>query len=187
MRLVVPWAMLVFLGTSAMIAGPVYRLAFWGQIAFLSLGVAGAYKPIARRSRLSSAIYSFLVLNAAAWIAFWVWASGRSARSWTIVTYRGEPPVAAPVYLEYPRADRYFRSRALLFRDERKRRRLMPRGSMSWWLGFFVLIALASLPLVFGIGEFRKRSLDRWLVPYLLRSGLRIGPHRGDPRPYLHR
>ncbi len=91
LRLVIPWALLVLLGTSAVLAGPVYRWTFWGQVALLALGLAGANKAIARRSRLASAISSFLVLNAAAWVAFWVWAGRQSSRSWTRVSYHGPP------------------------------------------------------------------------------------------------
>jgi hypothetical protein len=32
---------------------------------------------------------SFLVLNAAAWMAFWVWISGGAGRSWGKVRYPG--------------------------------------------------------------------------------------------------
>jgi poly-beta-1,6-N-acetyl-D-glucosamine synthase len=92
-RLVVPWAMLVLLGTSAVLTGPFYRFSFWGQVALLGLGVAGAQKDIARRSRLASTLCSFLVLNAAAWVALWVWFSGRSSRSWAKVRYDGPPRV----------------------------------------------------------------------------------------------
>jgi hypothetical protein len=42
---------------------------------------------VAARSRLASGAASFLVLNAAAWIAFWVWMTGRSGRSWRKVAY----------------------------------------------------------------------------------------------------
>jgi len=101
LRLLVPWAMLVILGTSAVMAGPIYRWAFWGQVAFLTLGLAGAQEAVARRSRLASAIYSFLVLNAAAWVAFWVWAGGRSSRSWTRVTYDRLPTPFAPGHSEF--------------------------------------------------------------------------------------
>jgi len=96
LRLVVPWAMLVLLCASAVLAGPIYRCTFWGQVAFLTIGLAGANNAIARRSRLASAIYSFLVLNAAAWVAFWVWAGGRSSRSWARVTYQAPSSPAAP-------------------------------------------------------------------------------------------
>jgi hypothetical protein len=37
-----------------------------------------------------------LILNAAAWVAFWVWASGRVTRSWVKVRYKAPAPAAAP-------------------------------------------------------------------------------------------
>src|SRR5262249_51180948 len=70
LRLVVPWALLVMLAASGALAGPVYRLAFWGQIAVYTLGLLGTRPSIAGRSRLAARIASFLVLNAAAWVAF---------------------------------------------------------------------------------------------------------------------
>ena len=39
-------------------------------------------------------IASFLVLNAAAWVAFWVWMSGRTRRSWGKIPY--DPPGLTP-------------------------------------------------------------------------------------------
>ena len=38
--------------------------------------------------RLLGAAASFLVLNAAAWLAFWVWIGGRAGRSWHKVQYQ---------------------------------------------------------------------------------------------------
>jgi hypothetical protein len=42
------------------------------------------------------------VLNAAAWLAFWVWVVGRADKSWTKVEYRPSddealPPAAVPI------------------------------------------------------------------------------------------
>jgi len=42
---------------------------------------------IAARFALTSATTSFLVQRAAAWIAFWVWISGRADRSWGKFAY----------------------------------------------------------------------------------------------------
>ena len=50
---------------------------------------------------------------------------------------------------------------------------------MNWWPGLLVFITLGTLLLLLGIGELRKRSLDRWLVPYLLQSGHRLGRSHG--------
>ncbi len=87
LRLVVPWALLALLFSAALLTGPVYRLALWCQVIFYLLGVAGYSRAVATRSRLAAGIASFLVLNAAAWIAFWVWACGRSSRSWSKIAY----------------------------------------------------------------------------------------------------
>ncbi|HKI20582.1 MAG TPA: glycosyltransferase family 2 protein [Isosphaeraceae bacterium] len=87
LRLLVPWALLVMVATSAVAGGAFYQAAFYGQLAFYGFGIAGAFPSVSTRSRLASAIASFLVLNAAAWIAFWVWACGRSTRSWARVEY----------------------------------------------------------------------------------------------------
>ena len=48
----------------------------------------GLWTPAAR-FRPFAAAASFLVLNAAAWTAFWVWVTGRTERTWVKATYRG--------------------------------------------------------------------------------------------------
>jgi len=88
LRLVVPWALLALLIIAAVLPGPLYRAALGGQLIVYLLGLAGCWPAVATRSRLAAGIASFLVLNAAAWVAFWVWASGRAPRSWSKVTYR---------------------------------------------------------------------------------------------------
>ncbi len=92
-RLVVPWAMLGMLGTAALLDGTFYRVALAGQIAFYLLGLAGAGTSAGSRFRAASAAASFLVLNAAAWLAFWTWATGQAGRSWGKVSYGGISPV----------------------------------------------------------------------------------------------
>ena len=91
-RLLVPWALLGALGLSATLGGPLYRSLFLIQVACYLIGLAGVIG-LGTRSRAVSAASSFLVLNAAAWMAFWVWISGRSARSWGKVAYK--VPVAS--------------------------------------------------------------------------------------------
>ncbi len=86
-RLVVPWALLGALGLSAALGGPLYRALFLIQVAGYVVGLAGVIG-LGTRSRAVTAASSFLVLNAAAWMAFWVWISGRSTRSWGKVTYK---------------------------------------------------------------------------------------------------
>ncbi len=92
-RLLVPWALLGALGLAASLGGPLYRSLFLVQVACYLIGLAGVIG-LGTRSRAVSAASSFLVLNAAAWMAFWVWISGRSARSWGKVAYRR--PVTCP-------------------------------------------------------------------------------------------
>ncbi|MGH7223502.1 MAG: glycosyltransferase family 2 protein [Gemmataceae bacterium] len=103
LRLLVPWALLALLASSIMLAGPLYRMALVAQIAIYGLGLLGLVPPVAKRSRLASAAGSFLVLNSAAWLAFWVWLSGKSERSWYKASYhqqaivRGSPFAAETV------------------------------------------------------------------------------------------
>lgn len=110
LRLVVPWALLLMLGTASLLPGPWYRLAFGAQVTFHTLGVLGLWHVSKTRLRLASAAGSFLILNAAAWLAFWVWVSGRSGTSWRKISYRTAPanapvvPVTPPPALAIPKA-----------------------------------------------------------------------------------
>jgi poly-beta-1,6-N-acetyl-D-glucosamine synthase len=89
LRLVVPWGLLALLATSLVLEAPLYRLTFWGQTVFYLTGLVGIrWKAVACRLRPVSVAASFLVLNAAAWLAFWVWLSGKTTRSWVKVTYK---------------------------------------------------------------------------------------------------
>ena len=89
LRLFVPWALLAMLIANLPLEGTFYRLAFWSQIAFYLAGLAAIrWKGLSRSLRVVSVAASFLVLNAAAWLAFWVWLSGQTARSWVKVTYQ---------------------------------------------------------------------------------------------------
>ncbi len=93
LRLVVPWALLGLLACSAFLPVPINLGAIALQGAGYALGIAGLWQPVSRRFRLAAAAGSFLVLNAAAWTAFWVWICGQSGRSWKKVVY--EAPVTA--------------------------------------------------------------------------------------------
>jgi glycosyltransferase involved in cell wall biosynthesis len=93
LRLVVPWALLALLTLSALQPGPRYRALFWVQVEVYSLAVLGACTGLGARLRFVAAAGSFLVLNVAAWLAFWVWASRRADSSWVRVVY---VPPAAP-------------------------------------------------------------------------------------------
>lgn len=88
LRLLVPWALLIMLASSAMLPETIHRVAFRLQVAFYLLGLVGIWSEIGSRIRMASAAASLLVLNAAAWLAFWVWASGSTTRSWRKALYR---------------------------------------------------------------------------------------------------
>ena len=91
MRLAAPWALLVMLVSSLVGHGLILRAALFAQIGFYSLALLGTTRAGASRSRIASAAASFLVLNAAAWVAFWVTVSGRSAKSWRKTAYQVTP------------------------------------------------------------------------------------------------
>jgi len=86
-RLAVPWALLLLLISSCFARGVFYQAAFWSQIFMYLVALAGIRAEIGSRLRIASAASSFLVLNAAAWLAFWVWITGRAPRSWNKVAY----------------------------------------------------------------------------------------------------
>jgi poly-beta-1,6-N-acetyl-D-glucosamine synthase len=90
LRLIVPWALLAMLISAAALPGPLYGGLFWCQVCFYLLALLGNHRPIANQLRPAAAAASVVVLNAAAWLAFWVWVTGRTNRSWRKVRYRYE-------------------------------------------------------------------------------------------------
>jgi parallel beta-helix repeat protein len=97
LRLAVPWLLIAMLCLSAVLGGTLYRAALGVQLAGYLLGIAGMYPRVASKVRIASAAASFLVLNAAAWFAFWIWISGRAGSSWRKVTYASERPAETPL------------------------------------------------------------------------------------------
>lgn len=87
LRLVVPWALLAMFFLTMFRAEHYWLVLFWLQTAGYGLGLLGLIPTIGGRVRLLGAAASFLVLNSAAWLAFWVWISGRAGRSWHKVQY----------------------------------------------------------------------------------------------------
>jgi hypothetical protein len=87
LRLVVPWALAGLLVGSLLLDGWLYQALFWAQLAGYAVAGVGLVPSMARRVPLSGAPASFLVLNAAAFCAFWVWISGRAGQSWQKVAY----------------------------------------------------------------------------------------------------
>jgi cellulose synthase/poly-beta-1,6-N-acetylglucosamine synthase-like glycosyltransferase len=92
LRLLAPWALLAMLASSAMLMQQrVYQGVFWSQVGFYGLGLVGLVAAPAKRFRAASRAGSFLVLNSAAWLAFWVWMLGRTGLCWKKATYRDLP------------------------------------------------------------------------------------------------
>jgi poly-beta-1,6-N-acetyl-D-glucosamine synthase len=91
LRLVVPWALLAALVLSVLLREPLYLGLLAAQLAFYAVGLFGLTKAPGSCLRVPSVIASFLVLNAAAWLSFWVWATGKAARSWRKVLYQVAP------------------------------------------------------------------------------------------------
>jgi cellulose synthase/poly-beta-1,6-N-acetylglucosamine synthase-like glycosyltransferase len=86
-RLAVPWALLALLGVSLALPGWAYRAALAAQLLGYALAVFGLTTRLGGRLRPAAGAAAFLVLNGAAWVAFWVWVSGRAGHSWRKVTY----------------------------------------------------------------------------------------------------
>ena len=87
LRLAVPWALLGMLATSAVLRGWWYQAAFSSQVGCYTLALLGLI-PLVKPFRPASAAASFLVLNSAGWVAFWVWITRRAGHSWSKVAYR---------------------------------------------------------------------------------------------------
>lgn len=95
-RLLAPWALLGLLGASLVLEGRAYRAALGAQVASYALALVGLHGGVGARSRAASAAASFLVLNAAAWVAFWVWITGRTSGSWRKAAYDATLEVPTP-------------------------------------------------------------------------------------------
>jgi poly-beta-1,6-N-acetyl-D-glucosamine synthase len=88
LRLLVPWLLVALLVLGAVLPQPICRTAFWLQTEAYLVGLVGMWRPVGTRVRVAAAVASLLVLNAAAWLGFWVWVAGRADRSWTKVSYQ---------------------------------------------------------------------------------------------------
>ena len=92
LRLVVPWMLIALFLASALLDGRLYFAAFVGQVFFYSLALLALAGVRGVRSRAGAAAASFVVLNAAAWLAFWVWILGRTEGAWKKVVYDTHSP-----------------------------------------------------------------------------------------------
>ena len=87
LRLLVPWALIGMLACSVILGGPLYYTCLAAQLALYALGLYGLFRGVHCRLRLASTASTFLLLNSAAWLAFWIWLTGRTHRSWKKVVY----------------------------------------------------------------------------------------------------
>ncbi len=86
-RLACPWALLTLAVVSITLHGPWYRGVVLVQSACYGLAILGCVRTIAERNRLASAAASFVLLNTAWFLAFWVWLLGKSGGTWRTVGY----------------------------------------------------------------------------------------------------
>lgn len=85
MRLIVPWALIGLFVTNAVLLDQwAYIVTFGLQVIVYTLGLIGL---VGWGGKLASVAASLLVLNAAAWMAFWIWITGRAGATWRPITY----------------------------------------------------------------------------------------------------
>lgn len=82
LRLFVPLFLVVMLVTSALAVGPLYRAIFWLQIIFYLLAAVGMLSPSFKRFKPAAISSTFVMLNAAAAMAFYNFIAGRN-KVWT--------------------------------------------------------------------------------------------------------
>lgn len=87
LRLVVPWALGGLLATSYIIGEGPFRAFFWMQVIGYGVAFVGLTKTLRHRVPLAGVAASFLVLNAAALLAFWMWITGRARTTWRKIAY----------------------------------------------------------------------------------------------------
>lgn len=78
LRLAVPLLLAVMLVSSGMAGGHIYQALFWLQVLFYVLAILGALSSSARRFKLIAIANTFVMLNAAAAVAFYNFLTGRS-------------------------------------------------------------------------------------------------------------
>jgi cellulose synthase/poly-beta-1,6-N-acetylglucosamine synthase-like glycosyltransferase len=78
LRLLVPLLLILMLLASAVAPGPFYRSVFWLQISFYLLAALGSVSPHARRFKPVAIANTFIMLNAAAAVAFYNFVVGRN-------------------------------------------------------------------------------------------------------------
>jgi biofilm PGA synthesis N-glycosyltransferase PgaC len=96
LRLMTPWLLLAAWGLSLALARrPMYAVLCAGQTLVLATGLVAWLSPPIRRVYPLGILASVFALNFAAWLAFWVWFSGGTTRTWKKVQY-GKAEVGMP-------------------------------------------------------------------------------------------
>jgi biofilm PGA synthesis N-glycosyltransferase PgaC len=97
LRLATPWLLLLAWGLAFALAG---KTLYAGLSAMQTLGMAVGllawHLPPLRRFRPLGIIAAVFALNYAAWLAFWVWLSGSTTRTWKKVAYTEADANAVP-------------------------------------------------------------------------------------------
>ena len=88
LRLAVPWALLGMFVSCLFLTEDMYTVFFCIQMAGYCVGILGLIPLVGRKVKLLGTAASFLVLNAAAFLAFWVWITGRAGASWHKAQYQ---------------------------------------------------------------------------------------------------
>jgi poly-beta-1,6-N-acetyl-D-glucosamine synthase len=79
LRLLVPLLLVLMLIASAVASGPFFRLIFWFQVLFYFLAFLGSFSPSARKLKPVAIANTFVMLNAAAALAFYNFVVGRNS------------------------------------------------------------------------------------------------------------
>ncbi len=79
LRLLVPLLLVLMFLASAVIRGPFFQAIFWLQILFYVLAGLGSFSPSARKLKPIAIANTFLMLNAAAALAFYNFVTGRNS------------------------------------------------------------------------------------------------------------
>jgi cellulose synthase/poly-beta-1,6-N-acetylglucosamine synthase-like glycosyltransferase len=81
LRLLAPLLLVLMLVASAMSSGPFYRSIFWLQVLFYALAAVGTLGPSTKQFKPVAIANTFVMLNAAAALAFYNFVAGRN-RVW---------------------------------------------------------------------------------------------------------
>ncbi|QDT03405.1 Poly-beta-1,6-N-acetyl-D-glucosamine synthase [Rubripirellula lacrimiformis] len=90
LRLACPWAIIAVPIGCLLAGGPLFHTILAAEVLFLIVGALGLANSLVRTSKLASAVGSFVMLNAAAWVAFWCWSLRLTDRLWSSSAYTGD-------------------------------------------------------------------------------------------------